>query len=279
LPSTSSEYVNRTAPATAPEKPAPGAGVYDDRDRRITYTGTWLHDNGTQLYAGTETFSNSPTASATFAFNGRSVSYVYTMSMNIGYANVFIDGALVSPNLDGYLAPTGDKPNVVRQKLATYSGLAPGNHTITVAATGTNNGRAVGSYATIDAFIVGVSTDDASKAVSWDGSWISAKAPQLWNGGEHYSATPGSSATFTFKGSFVTYVYAPFPNMGIADISIDGESVGKIDEYCPSYVDQASRTFAGLAQGDHTIRVTVSGTKRRAASGSYVTVDAFITAR
>ena len=145
LPAPSGEHVKPDGPAGALEKPGPGAGVYDDRDPRIVYTGTWLHGNGAQLYAGTETFSNSPTANATFTFNGTSVSYVHRMSTNIGLANVYIDGALVSPDLDGYLAPTGAAPNDVRQKLVTYSGLAPRNHTITISATGRNDGLATGS--------------------------------------------------------------------------------------------------------------------------------------
>ena len=123
-----------------------------------------------------------------------------------------------------------------------------------------------------------MSTDDASPAVSYSGSWTLLKGDQVWSGDEHSSAGAGDSATFAFRGPSVVYVYAPYPNMGIAEVSIDGQSVGTIDEYCPSKVYQASRIFAGLTPGDHTITVTALGTKRREALGAYVTVDAFITA-
>ena len=134
-----------------------GAGVYDDRDSRLLYLGGWQQSAQTGPYDSTQSYTQNANASVSFQFYGTTISYAYAMSLNIGYANVYIDGSLVQSNLDGYLAPTGSTANFVWQKLFTYSGLTLGNHTIKVVATGTNDGMATASYVTADAFIVSTS--------------------------------------------------------------------------------------------------------------------------
>jgi len=258
----------------------PGAGVYDDRDSHLVYSGSdWAQSSTAGLYDSTESYAWYAGDSVTFQFNGTQISYVYGMAENQGYSNIYIDGSLVQSNLDPYLAPSGLTANYLWQKLWTYGGLAPGNHTIQVVATGTHDPSATDHYITVDAFIVGTSYNDNSSSVSYSGTWTAATTTGLWDGDEHYTNTTGNSATFSFTGPFVTYVYSPFTNMGIANISIDGVSHGTLDEYCPTNIFQGSVTFSGLSAGSHTLTVAVSGSKNSASTGTYLTTDQFIAAQ
>lgn len=262
---------------TASTLPIPGAGAYDDADySHLSYTGTWYQNTYPSLYAGTQNYTNVAGSSVSFTFTGTTVSYVYGMASNLGYANVYIDNSLASSNLDEYSAPTGTTENTVWQKLVTYTGLSSGTHTIKVVATGNNDGLATDSIITVDAFIVGISRNDNDAAVSYTGSWTSpGTLTGLWNNDQHYSNTTGNSFTFSFSGTFVTYVYAPHPNMGIANITIDGVSHGTLDEYNANNIFQGSITFP-LSAGSHTLTVTVSGSKNSASSATYVIADQFL---
>jgi hypothetical protein len=257
----------------------PGAGVYDDRDAHLVYSGSWGQASNPGLYASTESYTQVANDSLTFQFSGTQISYVYTMATNLGYFNIMIDGNTIQSNVDGYLAPTGGNANYLWQKIWTYNGLTAGNHTIKIVATGTKNPSATDTYIAADAFIVGTSYNDNSPSVSYAGTWTSASAAGLWAGDEHYSNVTSNSVTFTFTGTFVTYVYAPFTNMGIANISIDGVSQGALDAYCPTNIFQGSKTFSGLTSGSHTLVVSVSGTKNSLSSDTYAVADQFIAAQ
>ena len=266
---------------TASGTSVPGAGIYDDRDSHLVYTGSdWWQASASGLYDSTESGAWYEGDSVSFQFSGTQISYVYSMSSNQGYRDIYIDGGLVQSNLDAYLAPTGGTTNYLWQKLWTYGGLPPGTHTIEVVATGTNDPSATDHYITVDAFIVGTSYNDNSSSVSYSGSgWTTTTNSSLWDGDEHFTNTTGNSATFSFTGPFVTYVYAPFTNMGIANISIDGTSYGTLDEYCPTNIFQGSVSFSGLSSGSHTFTVSVSGSSNSGSSGDYLTTDQFIAAQ
>jgi hypothetical protein len=250
----------------------PGVGAYDDRDSRITYAGTWQTNTYSLLYSGTQSYSSTANSSASFTFNGTSVTYVYSMAANIGYANIYIDGSLVASNLDGYLAS-----GTAWQKLWTSSTLAAGNHTIQVVATGNKNALATAANVTVDAFIVGTSHDDGTGFTYSGSGWTSNSDSDLWGGGQHFSDVSGDYATYTFSGSFVTYSFTYNYNIGIFNISVDGVSYGSIDAYLPAVAWQSGYTIGGLSAGTHTLKVTVSGTKNASATDTYVTVDRVIT--
>jgi len=249
----------------------PGAGVYDDRDSRLVYSGTWLQNSYSLLYSGTQSYSNTANSSVSFTFTGTTVSYVYGLAANLGYANIYIDGSLVQSNLDLYLSAGS-----AWQKIWTRTGLSSGNHTIQVVATGNKNPSATDAYVTVDAFIVGISRNDNDPAASYVGTWSSNTDPGLWNGDQHYSNTTGSYVSFSFTGSFVTFVYALNYNLGIINITIDGSSYGTLDAYNSTVAWQVSKTFSGLSSGSHTFVATVSGTKNAAATDYYITADQFV---
>ena len=77
-----------------PSGPLP-PGTYDDRERRIEYTGGWFHDNQfPEPYERTLTYSDAMGDRAAFTFEGRAVTYSFTRASNRGQAEIWIDGAL-----------------------------------------------------------------------------------------------------------------------------------------------------------------------------------------
>lgn len=127
------------------------AGMIDDRDSRIAYTGAWGDWDEDVNYAGTIKYLQSPTGGETAAldFVGTGIEVIVCTNYDRGYYNIYIDGELVAENVDTYSA------NTVRQaKVFSKDDLAYGEHTIVVEATGTHNPDSKGAKVELDAFHV-----------------------------------------------------------------------------------------------------------------------------
>jgi hypothetical protein len=114
-------------PVTKPKEIQPaGPGTYDDLDPRIEYTGGWLHDRQfEQSFGRSITYSNQPGDGVRFFFSGRSITYVYTMALNRGIAEVSIDRQ-PRGRVDLYSKETR------WQQKTMYDGLEPGPHTLEI---------------------------------------------------------------------------------------------------------------------------------------------------
>ncbi len=138
--------------SSSPEADAPPAavppGVYDDFAPQIRLRAAWTAD--TQFLEAdrhTLTYSNIPGATASLAFYGSAVTYVYTCAFNRGIVDVLVDG-LLKDRIDPYSADTRWKSR------ARYDGLGSGVHTIQIRVTGQRNPKAADCFADLDSFIV-----------------------------------------------------------------------------------------------------------------------------
>ena len=80
-----------------------------------------------------------------------------------------------------------------------------------------------------------------------------------WNEGGQFrwGNEVGSFAGATFEGTGVKWIGWKFDDAGIAEVSIDGNAVAKVDQYGPGRGLPFDWSFSGLASGKHTIRITL----------------------
>jgi hypothetical protein len=133
--------------AVLPRDPVP-PGRYDDPDPRITLNAAWTRDRQfPDASQHTISYSNIPGASASLAFHGQAITYVYTRASNRGIAEVFIDGARMERR-DLY------SPRTLWRSQSRYEGLGTGEHVIEVRVTGERNPLASDSFVDIDGLVV-----------------------------------------------------------------------------------------------------------------------------
>jgi 4-amino-4-deoxy-L-arabinose transferase-like glycosyltransferase len=111
-----------------PERPLKACdnALIDDQNARLQYRGRWrtLREFGLAC-GGTLSYTDEPGAEVTLAFAGTSVTYVFTRAYTRGMAEVLIDGNRREV-LDEFSS------GIEWRSEATYAGLAPGQHTITI---------------------------------------------------------------------------------------------------------------------------------------------------
>jgi hypothetical protein len=121
-------------------------GVYDDTDPALRFQGLWTRSREfSSAYRHTISYTSIPGADVTFAFQGQSLTYVYTRAPNRGLARIEIDG--VAHAIDLY------SPNVQWQARTEFCCLAPGRHLVVLRATGEKQPQSRDAYIDLDAFI------------------------------------------------------------------------------------------------------------------------------
>lgn len=118
--------------------------------------------------------------------------------------------------------------------------------------------------------------DDFNPLIGYSGGWYhDTQFSEPRNQTISYSANYNASAEFSFCGSGITYWFTKAFNRGTAHIYIDNQWATTIDLYSPNIEWQQSLYLGGLAFGDHTIRIVVSGQKQPASLGTFVDLDGF----
>lgn len=200
-------------------------------------------------------------------FRGRAVTWYTMTGPGQGRATVFVDG-VAKGKVNNWSAAT--RWHVAR----TVSGLKAGTHSLKVVVAGTKGATAgTGTAVAFDGLKVGTKlTASPRTTTTW--ARVAAKAAS----GRAYaaSAVKGSTASFTFRGSSVTWLTARGPSMGKAKVYVDGVLKLKVDGYAKKAGWNVRRSLAGLGDRVHTVTVKVTGTKRRAATGTTVVVDRWL---
>ncbi|MGA3240487.1 MAG: glycosyltransferase [Bryobacteraceae bacterium] len=121
-------------------------GIYDDSDPALRFHGIWTRSREfARPYRHSISYTNIPGADVTFAFQGESLTYVYTKAPNRGLARIEIDG--VAHAIDLY------SPSPQWQTRTQFCCLAPGRHLVVLRATGEKQPQSQGVYIDLDAFI------------------------------------------------------------------------------------------------------------------------------
>jgi hypothetical protein len=119
--------------------------------------------------------------------------------------------------------------------------------------------------------------EETSPSITGTAGWTVRDTSRAWSGGTAaYATTAGTQATFTFTGTSVSWIGARGPQTGIARVLLDGVLVAEVDTYKTTEEIQAKVFSAtGLAAGNHTLTIEVTGLKNAASTGTYIVVDAF----
>lgn len=121
--------------------------------------------------------------------------------------------------------------------------------------------------------------DDTAAAITYTGTWTHDSGKDYTaadvNGTESYSQTVGDSFTATLTGTAVQWLGPRNVNGGTARVFLDGVDQGTVDTYAAAGKAYQQVLFqkAGLATGQHTLRVQLSG-RNPAATAGFVAVDA-----
>ncbi|MFD2613609.1 S8 family serine peptidase [Paenibacillus gansuensis] len=119
-------------------------------DSLVIYKGAWGVSYGTKFSGGAQRFSNKAEAEAEYTFNGTRVAVQANTGKNLGKANIYIDGVLVTPKAVDWYSPKA------KYQVTVYTSpvLKAGSHTVKVVSAGEKQDASTGYGITIDSFNV-----------------------------------------------------------------------------------------------------------------------------
>lgn len=188
----------------------------------------------------------------------------------VGYQNSGVDQTLVE-HFDGSAWTVANSPNTSSGEYNDLQGVncADAND---CAAVGFSLGATfyqglVEQYST-------TTFQESNVRVAYD-SWRGLIDPTADGGTYEVSRTKGATATFKFFGTGLYWETRKGPSQGVASVRIDGVNKGNVDLYAASS-QNFSQGYSGLTSKNHTIVITVTGTKDALSGNANVAVDAFI---
>jgi hypothetical protein len=114
------------------------------------------------------------------------------------------------------------------------------------------------------------------------GNVVLGKGPDIicsegWqNAGLYYvSSKVGASAVYTFDGAGVRWLGCRYNDAGRAEVRLDDQVVGVVDQFGPGRDLPFDWERRGLAPGKHSIRITVLGEKTPESNGTNVNLAGF----
>jgi GH25 family lysozyme M1 (1,4-beta-N-acetylmuramidase) len=204
-------------------------------------------------------------AAASFAFSGRRVAWITVRGPAQGKAAVRIDGKRVGV-FDQYAPHT--ELGVAR----SFSGLARGDHTITIRVLGEGSPSAIDTLVAVDGFEVG-SHRIASPELAF--AWGTVRASRASGGSFVASDVKRASLALAFRGTGIAWTTVRGPDQGRAAVYVDGVLVRTVDGYASERTFGVVRKVTGLTDGVHELRIVVLGESRPRASGAFVSIDRF----
>lgn len=237
------------------------------------------------------------TITATTADGGKKATSVVTVTAStVAVTSVSISPTTLSLGINGtgQLASTIVPSNATNKNVtwtssnsavATVSatGLVTGKAagTATITATTADGSKTATSVATVSsAQVATVDLDNATQGTAtnqfnFGTGWTHATntTDPFYQNTVSYSNTTSNTVTLQFTGNKVELYTAKASHHGIAAISVDGGSETFVDMYSATRQNYVSVYNSILADGNHTIKIRVTGTKNTASTGTYVLVD------
>jgi GH25 family lysozyme M1 (1,4-beta-N-acetylmuramidase) len=225
----------------------------------------WRSVSKPDAYGGSYAVEHRAGATASFDFSGGAITWYTAVGPAAGKASVRIDGD-VKGTFDLYAR----HPDLRVGR--TFNGLGSGPHTITIRVLGRARGSASDTRVAVDAFRAGGDTvSNPDLRTAWGSvAYAGASAGTLWS-----SDLARSSVELAFSGTAIDWMTMRGPDQGRAEVSIDGLVVGTVDNYAANKTFGVTRSFTGLSEGVHTLRIVVRGDARPASDDELVSIDGF----
>ena len=108
-------------------------------------------------------------------------------------------------------------------------------------------------------------------------SYRDLKFSEGWNdaGIFRFSNRIGATVEYTFEGTGIRWMGYSFDDAGVAEVRIDDEVVGLVDQYGPGRNLPFDWKFTTLPFGKHTIRITVTADKNPQSKDHYLNMAGF----
>lgn len=155
------------------------------------------------------------------------------------------------------------------------TGVQNGSYTINTAApTPTPPGT---SLVTVDDSVQGSAQNQWNYVDNWSHCTDASNPgcnPNLYNNSVSWDNTTDDYATLAFTGRQILLYGLTDPNHGIADVSIDGGAETNVDFYSATRTGNVLLwTSPFVTDGQHTLKVRVTGTKNANSGGTYLAID------
>ncbi|MFP5224581.1 MAG: hypothetical protein ACLGH3_03340 [Actinomycetota bacterium] len=106
-------------------------------------------------------------------------------------------------------------------------------------------------------------------------SWLRFTTPAAMGGSFRAEKAADMVATYRFSGDQITWVTRTGPKDGIASLSVDGRSLGLVDNSAATQRFGVERTYSGFGAGPHLLVIRVTGLAGRDGRGPWVVIEGF----
>ena len=124
----------------------------------------------------------------------------------------------------------------------------------------------------------GTRVEEGDTAVTLAGAWVKSDTSRGWSGGSAMQTNvAGATVSLSFTGTSIRWIGSRGRGMGIAQVSVDGGAAREVDTFArpADEIHTPIVTIHDLADGKHTLTITVTGRQNPQASGNMIVVDAF----
>ena len=257
-------------------------GSYEETNSALKYIGNWNNHSDSKHSGGTMKYSANKGNAVEFVFEGTGFELYSMTSTARGKANIYIDGKL-EQTINQY-----DSKANYNKAVYTKTGLTEGKHTVKIEVTGEKVASATGANVSIDRVVIKDkkseikvlqpgSYEETDAGLIYTGNWNNHSDSRHSGGTMKYSANRGNAVEFTFNGTGFELYSMTSTARGKANIYIDGKLVQTIDQYTSNAnYNKAVYTKTGLTEGEHKVRIAVTGEKIESATGANVSIDRVI---
>jgi len=125
------------------------------------------------------------------------------------------------------------------------------------------------------AIILSIAASSSFSQVTYTGTWTEVSEAGPWGNKLHNSFAVGATASIRDTGTEAFVIHRAGPECGIFEVIVDGDPATKkeVDAYAPAELwNKKSVIASNLANGPHTVEITVTGRKNSKASNSSIQI-------